>query len=114
MDDDFNTPQALGVLFDMARALAERRDAGPGAASGFVAGVDEMSALAGSLGLLVEPDGATAGPPEEIRSLVDERAEARKRRDWKRSDEIRDRLRGLGWAVEDTPAGPRLLQLDTR
>jgi cysteinyl-tRNA synthetase len=114
MDDDFNTPQALGVLFDMARALAERRDAGPAAASGFVAGVEEMSALAGSLGLLLGPDGATAGPPEEVRNLVEERAEARKRRDWKRSDEIRDRLRGLGWTVEDTPTGPRLLQLDTR
>src|SRR5262249_7145663 len=42
MDDDFNTPQALGVLFDFGRALAEARDRGAGGPRAFVAGVDEL------------------------------------------------------------------------
>jgi cysteinyl-tRNA synthetase len=110
MDDDFNTPRALGVLFDMARALAERRDAGPSGAPGFVAGVEELVALGGALGLALVAGPPAGGPPDEIQRLVAERAEARRRGDWKRSDEIRAHLRGLGWTVEDTPAGPRVLQ----
>ena len=113
MDDDFNTPQALGVLFDMARALAERRDAGPRDPGSFVAGVDELMSLGKALGLLVQ-SGASSGPPGDIQRLVEERTEARKRRDWRRSDEIRDRLRDLGWTVEDTPAGPRIFQGTSR
>jgi cysteinyl-tRNA synthetase len=110
MDDDFNTPRALGVLFDMARALAERRDAGPSGAPGLVAGVEELVALGGALGLALVAGPSAGGPPAEIQRLVAERAEARRRGDWKRSDEIRAHLRGLGWTVEDTPAGPRVLQ----
>jgi cysteinyl-tRNA synthetase len=110
MDDDFNTPRALGVLFDMARALAERRDAGPSGAPGFLAGVEELVALGGALGLALVAGPPAGGPPDEIQRLVAERAEARRRGDWKRSDEIRAHLRGLGWTVEDTPAGPRVLQ----
>lgn len=112
MDDDFNTPQALGVLFEMGRALTELRDAAPGDPQ-FVAGVDELTSLAGSVGLLLSRV-SEAGPPDEIQRLVEERSAARQRRDWKRSDEIRDRLRALGWTVEDTPAGPRLFQGITR
>jgi cysteinyl-tRNA synthetase len=110
MDDDFNTPQALGVLFDMARALAERRDAGASAAAGFVAGVGELAAMGGALGLPLVAGSPAGGPPAEIQGLVAERAEARRRGDWKRSDEIRAHLRELGWTVEDTPAGPRVFQ----
>jgi len=69
--------------------------------------------LGGALGLLVQA-GTSGGPPGEIQRLVEERAEARQRRDWRRSDELRDRLRDLGWTVEDTPAGPRLFQGTTR
>src|SRR5437763_11890203 len=55
MDDDFNTPQALGALFDFARALSEHRDRGLAtgeARAGFTAGVAELVRLAGALGLL--------------------------------------------------------------
>jgi len=43
--------------------------------------------------------------PEEVRRLVDERAEARAHRDWARADALRDTLRGMGWDPVDTPAG---------
>jgi cysteinyl-tRNA synthetase len=110
MDDDFNTPQAVAVLFDLARLLQERRDraAGePGARAGFVAGVEELVRLANVLGLL-ERGQAPAGPPPEVERLVGERAEARQRRDWKRADDLRKAILDLGWSVEDTPAGPRV------
>jgi cysteinyl-tRNA synthetase len=110
MDDDFNTPQALGVLFDFARALSDHRDRGLGTAqtrAEFVAGVAELVRLARVLGLLQR--GAEAGgPPPEVERLVSERTAARARRDFRRSDELRAEIQRLGWLVEDTPSGPRL------
>jgi cysteinyl-tRNA synthetase len=111
MDDDFNTPQALGALFDLRTALYERLDraAGDPAAREAVAlGVAELRRLGGALGLFQRPAGP-AGPPPEVQRLVDERAEARRRRDWARSDALREEILRLGWTVEDTPTGPRLL-----
>ena len=107
MDDDFNTPQALGVLFDFGRALAEARDRGTGTPAAFVAGVDELVQLARVLGLFGR-DAAMDGPPPVVQQLLTARGEARARRDFKRGDEIRDEIARLGWLVEDTPAGPRL------
>ncbi len=110
MDDDFNTPQALGVLFDLGRALYEhaaRAPVEPAASAGLAAGAGELAGLMRTLGLL-EHGLAAAGAPPEVERLVAERGEARKRREWKRADEIRDEILRLGWAVEDTPSGPRL------
>jgi cysteinyl-tRNA synthetase len=110
MDDDFNTPQALGALFDFARALSEHRDRGlttPAARAEFAAGVAELVRLARTLGLL-QRAGSAGGPPADVERLVAERAQARARRDWKRSDELRSEIQRRGWAVEDTAGGPRL------
>jgi cysteinyl-tRNA synthetase len=115
MDDDFNTPQALGALFDLSRALYERRDQGgtsAGVREALVAGVREIQRLGGVLGLF-QQGWVSAGPPPEIERLVAERAEARRRRDWTRSDELREAIHRLGWLVEDTPAGPRLTRRPT-
>jgi cysteinyl-tRNA synthetase len=110
MDDDFNTPQALGVLFDLSRLLYERGERARTEADqrdALVAGVAELRRLGRALGLF-EGGTVSPGPPEEVTHLVAERVQARGRRDWKRSDELREAIHRLGWQVEDTPAGPRL------
>jgi cysteinyl-tRNA synthetase len=115
MDDDFNTPQALGVLFDLSRALYERLDQAGGstaARQALVAGVDELGRLGGALGLF-RHDGSLVGPPPEVEALMAERAEARQRRDFKRADELRQAIHAAGWQVEDTPTGPRLTRRTT-
>jgi cysteinyl-tRNA synthetase len=112
MDDDFNTPQALGVLFDLARVLNTARDqvehdtAGAGA---FLLGVAELVTLAGVLGLL---EGATrerapadAQLKARVESLVSLRQEARKQRNFVEADRLRDELTRLGVLIEDTPGG---------
>jgi hypothetical protein len=48
---------------------------------------------------------------EEVLSLVEEREAARARRDWAKSDELRDRIAALGWQIRDTAAGPEVLPL---
>jgi cysteinyl-tRNA synthetase len=45
--------------------------------------------------------------PAEVQKLVEDRQVARKAKDFKRSDEIRDQLAKQGWVIEDTPKGPR-------
>ena len=113
MDDDFNTPAALGALFDLSRELYRYRDAGAtdgGRADTLRAGGDVLVALARSLGLLA-PREAAARPADVDRAverLVGEREEARRHRDWKRADEIRQEALALGASIEDTPAGPRI------
>ena len=112
MDDDFNTPQALGVLFDLARFLYTARSQvaqGAAGAGAFLMGVSELVTLARVLGLLEQEHRAErAVAPElkaRIESLVYLRQEARTRRDFAEADRLRDELTKLGVTLEDTRAG---------
>ncbi len=101
MDDDFNSAQALGTLFDLARAINQAADSGisVGAAQ------ETLRTLAADvLGLRLEAAKAEGG--DEIDALVAERQQCRKDKNFGRADEIRDRLTELGIVVEDTPQGP--------
>ena len=62
-----------------------------------------LTDLTDVLGLLMKK--ADSGLPEEIQRLADERAQARKEKNWKRSDELRDALAAAGYTVKDTPQG---------
>jgi cysteinyl-tRNA synthetase len=99
MDDDFNTPEALGVLFDFNRAL--RADGVT--AEALVRGAAELQTLAGALGLR----GPRRGGLDETRitALIAERQEARRQRNFKRADEIRAEIDALGAILEDKPTG---------
>ena len=108
MDDDFSTPRALAELFSLAAAVARCRLTAAGAAR--VAGVrDGILARLGALGIPM--DFARAELPADLKPLLDERAAARKGKDFKRADEIRELFKARGWGIEDTPRGqvPRKL-----
>ena len=111
MDDDFNTPQALGVLFDLARVLHAARDQvaqGTAGAGAFLLGVGELVMLARVLGLLEGARKEAAVDPQlkaRIESLVYLRQEARRQRDFGEADRLRDKLSRLGVVLEDTRDG---------
>jgi cysteinyl-tRNA synthetase len=107
MDDDFNTPGALGALFDLVREINRRRAAGEPAGE-VGAGQWTLQALAAVLGLQIDApksaaNGEDAGPFIEL--LLAMRQRLREAKQWALADEVRDRLRDLGVLVEDRPDG---------
>lgn len=111
MDDDFNTPVALSVLFDLARELNKVKDSDKQRASQSAA---TIRALGGVLGILQddaerflkEGDNQIEGlTTEQIETLIQARIDAKKNKNWAEADKIRDQLKQQGVILEDVPGG---------
>ena len=115
MDDDLNAAKAVGLAFDRVRDLNRALDAGDHAEA--AASHRDLTRAATALGLLSRPAAALLDAlkasarasvmlaPETIQALVDERTDARRRRDFSRADAIRDELAGHGIVLTDGPDG---------
>ncbi|HEX7958066.1 MAG TPA: DALR domain-containing protein, partial [Pyrinomonadaceae bacterium] len=105
MDDDLNTSVALAAIHGLRREVNTALD------SCAVREDDrrDILALVGRFNsvLNIFPDDEPALLDEDIQRLIDERQEARHRRDFSRADEIRDQLAALGITLEDTRDGVR-------
>ncbi len=113
LDNDLNTPEAIAVLFDVARDANRARDSGDlGCAAAARALFDEL--LVGILG--IEAASGEGDHAELLGAVVglllEQREAARKRRDFAAADAIRERLGTFDVVVEDTPDGPRWRRLD--
>jgi cysteinyl-tRNA synthetase len=108
LDEDFNISGAWGAVFEWVREHNRLLGAGPmdpaRAASALAAWEKIDTVLA--LGRVED-----AAAPAECLALLEERQAARKARDFKRADGIRDELKANGWVTEDTPKGARLKKL---
>jgi cysteinyl-tRNA synthetase len=100
LSDDFNTPQAFAVLFEIV-AEGNRREL-PGAREVLT----ELLPLLGLDSLIDEEEEA----PAEAQALLEEREAARAAKDYDRADQLRDRLAGMGWEVRDEADGARLVR----
>ena len=102
MEDDLNTADALAAVFMLVRDIntAIAGGAGRNAVLAFAEVFDELT---GVLGLVYNRK--TEGLDSEIEALIEKRSEARKAKDYKTADEIRDRLKEMGITLEDTPQG---------
>jgi cysteinyl-tRNA synthetase len=101
MDDDFNTAQALAVLFDMAREINRA------SSEGFATeeAQQTLSELAGILGLTLKEREVHLRAEPFIELLISVRSELRQGKQWQLADKIRSSLGELGVALEDTPQG---------
>jgi cysteinyl-tRNA synthetase len=108
LDDDLNISGAWGAIFewvrDTNRKLAENA-MDPTAAAAALATWDKLDSVLG-IGAPKEVE-----VPAEITALVEARQAARKAKDFKRADALRDELKAKGWIIEDTPKGARAKRL---
>jgi cysteinyl-tRNA synthetase len=112
MDDDFNTPEALAVLFDLAREINRLKETDIEAAGGLGS---VLRKLGESLGLLQDDAELylRAGAPtqegglsdEAIDAMIQARIDARAAKNWAEADRIRDELQAAGIILEDGPQG---------
>ena len=106
MDDDFNTPGAIAVLFELARDINKLREDSTATAAPLGAALRRMG---GVLGLLqhdpqafLRGDAAGGLSDAQIETLITRRSEARKNKNWAESDRLRDELKDQGVILEDT------------
>ena len=104
MDDDLNTADALGAIFELVKD-ANVVIQGGSAKEAAKKALESLNAVCSVLGLLTRTDD---GLTDEVRAMVAERAEARKNKDWKRSDELRDAIRAAGYIIEDSKQGQKV------
>jgi len=105
MNDDFNTANAISVLFELARLANIYLQEANTSEEVLHAFINTMDAISEVLGLTLAKEVELLD--EEIEALLAERVEARKNRDFARSDEIRDYLLSLNIILEDTRQGTR-------
>ena len=108
LDDDLNISGAWGAVFEWVRdtnkALADN-SLTPAQAASALAAWDKVNTVFG-IGAAAE-----AEAPAEIVALAEARTAAKKAKDFKKSDAIRDELKVKGWVIEDTPKGARLKRI---
>jgi cysteinyl-tRNA synthetase len=108
MDDDLNVSGAWGAVFEWVRNNNRRIADGELSGAEAAAALEEWNRIDSVLGVGVT---AEIEVPSEITALLEARLAARKAKDFKRADAIRDELKGKGWVIEDTPKGPKLKKL---
>jgi len=118
MNDDFNTPVGVAVLFDLAAEVYRAREHGDEpraialeaclrAFAKTLGLLDQDPALVRESGLLGQARRSAALGDEAIEAMVSERGEAKKARDFQRADRLRDELGKAGIVLEDSPQGTR-------
>ncbi len=112
MDDDFNTPEAVAVLFDLVHEVNRKKNENESDVAAFGT---ELKYLGNILGILQEnPETYLKGIPYneiEIQTLIDKRSKARKAKQWEEADRIRAELLRLHIILEDGPAGTTWRQM---
>ncbi len=111
MNDDFNTPKALSVIFEMVKEANRQMDEKANLSMGSLAAMDkQFRDLAGNVMGLLPPTLSEPTMSDELldgimQILLDLRQEYREARDWSRADMLRNRLALLGITVNDGPEG---------
>ena len=106
MDDDLNTADAIGVIFDLTRFINKTVLTAAPAKNAVEEAIKIFDELTGILGIVYDDNfGSDNGDDEKIEALIAERTAARKEKNWAKADEIRNTLTEMGIVLEDTPQG---------
>ena len=106
MDDDLNTPEAIASLFsfvkDINKLMEDKGAIGKAAIDNIKAHLYDLDQI---FSILPESDKKEDSLSDEVEDLIKKREQARKDKDWKTADEIRDKLDSMGIIIEDTDSG---------
>lgn len=103
MEDDLNTADAIGTVFELVRDINTNVNAGGASKSVAEYAIKIFDELTGVLGLLYNRKSGSLD--DEIEALIEKRNEARKAKNWAEADRIRDELKAQGIVLEDTAQG---------
>jgi cysteinyl-tRNA synthetase len=106
MDDDFNTPLALAALYELVKAINTARDNGA-TDEQLKSAQGMLRELTDVLGLRLAEKKGSSEQEAQVNALIAERNEARKQKQWARSDQIREQLKEMGIIIEDSKEGTK-------
>lgn len=107
MDDDFNTADAITVLFDLVREANKYLESERTEAPVLRKILDTLHSLGAVLGLTFKETRNGSEDEADIEAMIEERTKARRNKDFQKADAIRDKLQAMGIMLEDTPQGVR-------
>jgi cysteinyl-tRNA synthetase len=106
MDDDFNTPLALAALYELVKAINTARDNGA-TDEQLKTAQSTLRELTNVYGLRLAEKTGSSEMEAQVDALIAERNEARKQKQWARSDQIREQLKEMGVTIEDSKDGTK-------
>ncbi len=106
MDDDFNTANAISAIYDLIKFSNININAESSKEFAKTA-KEQINKLCSVLGLLESEGNTDSKLSEKVEKMLNDRKEARQRKDWAAADAIRDALSDMGVLIEDTPSGTR-------
>ena len=114
MDDDFNTPVALATIFYLiskGNQLFDKEKLTPADARDILKFLRKIDKVFNFIFLERVAGGWRPKIPGFIKKMVREREEARKQKNWKLADEIRKKVKQMGYWIEDTKEGPKIKKI---
>ena len=106
LEDDFNTPNALAVVFDLIRegnTLLDQQRVGPEDCVDILEFLNRLNRIFGII-----PEMMSLQIPAKVRELVEQREQLRIAKKWKESDNVRAEVEKMGYRIEDLPSGPQI------
>lgn len=109
MDDDFNTPKAIAVIFELIKKVNSMLDKDQITRKETQQILDFLKSIDKVFGFIFKKEKIRI--PKNVQKLVEKREKLRKQKKWEEADRIRKEVEDLGYEIQDTPSGPKIRKL---